>query len=723
MLTKKQAPKLNQTQDMDTLNDLHAPVYQKEDKSSFPEFKGFSLFGDYKSSPWTRSAEIKTPEKAIPFSSHFGFPSVLEEEPQHSKGDLNDYLSSPFLEEMDLWTSPISLFKNSSNPIPNINSSSTLQPTAPSFVPVYKPTIPTHLTGEALVSDFTERIKDMEDYDKISKLAEAYLLITSKTHQYKIFLDMAEKAKKLGQVIEAANWYHRANQSKPNQPQGWLDAMKLEEDSGRMEECEQVLLAGIHHCPQNEPLLIKGLKFFEQLGNLAMARSLLSKVKTFPIEKSWKIILEGAQMEARAGHLETCRKLYEYLMKEAPSHGPIYSESFKMEYNYENYEVALEIVEKGLVHLPKYGPLWFCLFQVVEKLNKPMAECISKSITSISKELVWKVYFEYAQIKERNGDISGARDAYVESAIHSIPTLRWKVWLAGSRLELNHGKLGTCHYLLNRALDEVPNKTRASVLIECARMEEYLGKLDLARNYIKKAQKEAKHEWKVFLEGILLEMRNGQIERAIKEAREALKIHKRTGRLWAMLIQLLYIEGEEAQMRVFHEALLEVPKSGEVWCEGARIRMNPLYNKFDLAKAKKYLTFAINFTPQYGDSFIEYLKLQLLTRGSFSDTKWIKFEQKCIHADPNYGPLWFHCKTSPLDSTRSILKRAKHLLFLDLSLHRSVYQERMFKKSEEQSRIPNYLTGLPYLCILLNTSKLEESARRRLIFGVSDHVL
>ena len=34
---------------------------------------------------------------------------------------------------------------------------------------------------------------------------------------------------------------------------------------------------------------------------------------------------------------------------------------------------------------------------------------------------------------------------------------------------------------------------------------------------------------------------------------------------------------------------------------------------FDYAKAENYLKFAIQFTPQYGDSFIEMLKLYILT--------------------------------------------------------------------------------------------------------------
>lgn len=46
-------------------------------------------------------------------------------------------------------------------------------------------------------------------------------------------------------------------------------------------------------------------------------------------------------------------------------------------------------------------------------------------------------------------------------------------------------------------------------------------------------------------------------------------------------------------------------KSGEVWCEGARIFLNPCSSLFSLPNAAKCLNLAVFFTPQYGDSYIE----------------------------------------------------------------------------------------------------------------------
>ena len=67
----------------------------------------------------------------------------------------------------------------------------------------------------------------------------------------------------------------------------------------------------------------------------------------------------------------------------------------------------------------------------------------------ISKELIWKVHFEGAQIEGRfaasaetarcKGNLNRARRSYVR-ALRTCPTnLRWKVWLAGGRMELSRG--------------------------------------------------------------------------------------------------------------------------------------------------------------------------------------------------------------------------------------------------------------------------------------------
>ena len=96
----------------------------------------------------------------------------------------------------------------------------------------------------------------------------------------------------------------------------------------------------------------------------------------------------------------------------------------------------------------------------------------------------------------------------------------------------------------------------------------------------------------------------------------ALRHHSAAGRLWSSVIQLTHqfvrtggvtrrLYGSSAALQVFYTALFFVAKSGEVWCEGARIFLNPISKHFNPLNAQRCLHFAVYFTPQYGDSFIE----------------------------------------------------------------------------------------------------------------------
>lgn len=102
----------------------------------------------------------------------------------------------------------------------------------------------------------------------------------------------------------------------------------------------------------------------------------------------------------------------------------------------------------------------------------------------------------------------------------------------------------------------------------------------------------------------MLEVRSGCFEEAEFMVKDCLEVYFATGRLWATLIQMKNSKATtEADFRLVHEtfkqALREIPKSGEVWCEGARLCLSqhPINPFFSLTDAEKYLLFAIQFTP------------------------------------------------------------------------------------------------------------------------------
>lgn len=51
--------------------------------------------------------------------------------------------------------------------------------------------------------------------------------------------------------------------------------------------------------------------------------------------------------------------------------------------------------------------------------------------------------------------------------------------------------------LIDRDEQEVPEKSKSHVFLECARLEEFTGNLDCARQILERARVETKSEWKV----------------------------------------------------------------------------------------------------------------------------------------------------------------------------------------------------------------------------------
>jgi len=72
--------------------------------------------------------------------------------------------------------------------------------------------------------------------------------------------------------------------------------------------------------------------------------------------------------------------------------------------------------------------------------------------------------------------------------------------------------------------------------------------------------------------------------------------------------------------------------------QGARIHLSPLSRSFDLDTAEKYLDFAIQFTPQYGDSFLELLRLLMIREVIFPQAQRIVKEYEGDASKDNYRP-------------------------------------------------------------------------------------
>ena len=84
---------------------------------------------------------------------------------------------------------------------------------------------------------------------------------------------------------------------------------------------------------------------------------------------------------------------------------------------------------------------------------------------------------------------------------------------------------------------------------------------------------------------------------------------------------------------------------------------NPYYN---VGKAMGFLDFAIQFTPQYGDSFLEMMRAAMIVRSRGQNVTDIleKTRLTCLHSEPNYGVLWFYHKSSMIDNAIDVWNNA-----------------------------------------------------------------
>lgn len=132
------------------------------------------------------------------------------------------------------------------------------------------------------------------------------LNVPRKVH-WRVVLDLADYAKRESRFKEAKILFKLVSYLQPFAYQGWLEYAKMEEECGNQEKSRKILIEGLKFSNLNENLFVKAIKVEEKLGNIEAVRSLIMNLASVPIEKSWKMLLEGALFEGRIGNKEGAR--------------------------------------------------------------------------------------------------------------------------------------------------------------------------------------------------------------------------------------------------------------------------------------------------------------------------------------------------------------------------------------------------------------------------------
>ena len=201
--------------------------------------------------------------------------------------------------------------------------------------------------------------------------------------------------------------------------------------------------------------------------------------------------------------------------------------------------------------------------------------------------------------------------------------------------------------------------------------------------------------------------------------------------------------GSTYALRAFYSALEYVSRSGEVWCEGARIFMNPISRHFNPHNAQRCLMFAVFFTPQYGDSFIEVLfsmwnetqaiRLSMITSDELlmfgrsnnpcflsalmASRNYSAIINKCVYSDPNYGSCWFRAKLFPLGSAEEVVFRAIKFTAHEVAIVSNVYYDAMLayarRLKAKRGKAKNRLSAesVPFIPSYLREKNMQSATK------------
>lgn len=132
-------------------------------------------------------------------------------------------------------------------------------------------------------------------------------------------------------------------------------------------------------------------------------------------------------------------------------------------------------------------------------------------------------------------------------------------------------------------------------------------------------------------------LRTGTVEETKMKCRYLVRSFPNQGVFHQMKLQLCY-EGkfnEQHMQEFFRDAFRDASNSPEVHCEHARYLISI---KFDYGAARQSVQNAIELNPKYGDSYLEWARLEMIENGSLADLSHVV--DAASKAIPSQGFFW-----------------------------------------------------------------------------------
>jgi len=204
--------------------------------------------------------------------------------------------------------------------------------------------------------------------------------------------------------------------------------------------------------------------------------------------------------------------------------------------------------------------------------------------------------------------------------------------------------------------------------------------------------------WRSYAMNILAAMGIGNYCYALEIAEKGVTQFPKNARVIELFLLNKYctVEQDSEFMIAIQNNLQNLPKTGNFWLMAAQLCMNPCSSHFNLMLAEIYIVKAIQNTPQYGDIFIEWLKLLEIKKQlgiphedqSSLQSDIDQIASVILASEYNlFGIQWTHAslQCSEYAGIQEILTCVQQTIKKNISLHVGIY--RAAHKSQRYSSI------------------------------------
>ncbi len=444
------------------------------------------------------------------------------------------------------------------------------------------------------------------------------------------------------------------------------------------------------HFTTSDSLLLE--KFAKGVMKEAAARGnieILTSILDLSDLNSDEIQTTQALLEAWKGNTERPLELYYEFIKKIESKrfakDSSYHQLIQFIQDTGSYETALSLINNPILRFKNQN--WHQVLTLIDLCGTPFKEFeefYQNYLSETLDEERFKLHFLYIQILLSNQMFDQARG--VSSSVDEEMIAKGsEQYIRIFCLKIKIEALAKCKDGIDSLYEEFisnanlsKKKYRNDVRHIFAIAYEFIGELFDAEKTLDETPEK---NWHDHLAKIHFLKRQKRGVEALRYSMAVFNECRQKGMFWRTFIWLAsyYSAATEEDMAALFEMICrEVPKTGEVLYAYARYLFDFCLPKAIEQEADKIkdeirdsLAKAIKMTPQFGDSFILQVQLEVVEKGTDADLSVI--ERDCLYYRPNYGTLWEMHKKHPEEARALTIRNAKEALLGEA-----------FKRTDEQ---------------------------------------